>query len=188
MIELYPFLLLHPNIPKPLHGLAPRVLLGDVWWQQQKTEARKRSGNCCVICGISPKEAKYHQWLETHEVYNIYSTGRVVFRTSIALCHSCHNFIHDGRMQVLVKNGKFPHEKYLDILNHGNRILSDWMGEDITFKYEFDGRVDSKYLENTPYLKWERSDCEWGDYHLILYGQRYESKFKDREQWSEYYK
>ncbi len=188
-MELYPFLLLHPNIPKPLHGLAPRVILGDVWWQQQKAEARKKSGNCCVTCGISPRDAKYHRWLETHEVYNIYSTGRVVFRTSIALCHSCHNYIHDGRMQVLVKKGELPYKKYLDILNHGNKLLSDWIGigEDINLKKPFDGRVDSKYLKITPFLKWEQCDCEWKDYHLILYGQRYDSKFPTYKDWEKFY-
>lgn len=186
-MELHPFLLLHPNIPKPLHGLAPRVILGDTWWRQQKAEARKKSGNRCVTCGVSPGQAKYHQWLETHEVYNIYSTGRVVFRTSIALCHSCHNYIHDGRMQVLIERNEFPKDKYLDILNHGNKILSDWMGEDIKFKKPFDGLVEFKYLENTPFLKWERSDCEWGDYHLVLYDQRYDSKFKSYKEWEEFY-
>lgn len=187
-MESYPFLLLHPNIPKPLHGLTPRTILGDIWWQQQKATARKKSGNRCVTCGVSPREAKYHQWLETHEVYNLYSTGKMVFRTSIALCHSCHNYIHDGRMQALVRKNTFPEEKYLDILDHGNKVLSSWWGEDVKFKDRFDGLVHPIYLENIPFLKWERGDCEWGDYHLILYGTRYESKFKDYDQWSEYYK
>ena len=106
-MRLFPWLLLHPNIPKPLHGLAPRAILGDSWWGEQKEKARRKSDNCCQACGVFPRQAKYHQWLETHECYSIYANGKVEFKTCVSLCHSCHNFIHDGRMQMMVKSGEF---------------------------------------------------------------------------------
>ena len=39
-MKTYPWLLFHPNIPKPLHGLAPRIILGENWWQTTKKEAK----------------------------------------------------------------------------------------------------------------------------------------------------
>jgi hypothetical protein len=102
-MKLRPWLLLHPNIPMPLHGLAPRIILGESWWQQQKKLAKEKSDNRCLACGVTPKQAKYHQWLETHEVYNMYSNGTIEFKTCVALCHSCHSYIHDSRMQALTE-------------------------------------------------------------------------------------
>lgn len=191
-MRLFPWLLLHPNIPKPLHGLAPRAILGDSWWREQKEKARRKSDNCCQACGVSPRQAKYHQWLETHECYSIYANGKVEFKTCVSLCHSCHNFIHDGRMQMMVKSGEFSEEKYFDILDHGNKILSDWWGQNVKVKDKFNGVVHPKFINKAnsknSLLKWEYSDCEWDDYHLILYSQRYESKFENYRHWLEHYK
>jgi hypothetical protein len=186
-MKLHPWLLLHPNIPMPLHGLAPRIILGDSWWQQQKKLAKEKSDNRCLACGVTPKQAKYHQWLETHEVYNMYSNGTIEFKTCVALCHSCHNFIHDGRMQALTEKKEYPKEKYLDILDHGNQLLSNWWGKEIVFKNEAISFLpDDKIYQNLP-LKWERFNCKWTDYHLVLYGQRYESKFPSHEAWLQHY-
>ncbi|MFM6079802.1 MAG: hypothetical protein ACKPCI_15055 [Dolichospermum sp.] len=193
-MRLFPWLLLHPNVPKPLHGLAPRVILGDSWWREQKEKAKQKSDNFCQACGVSPKEAKYHQWLETHECYSIYANGKMEFKTCVALCHSCHSFIHDGRMQMMVNSGHCSEEKYFDILDHGNKILSNWWGRNIKVKDKFNGSVDPQFINKANsqnsilrWEYWEDDDCRWGDYHLILYGQRYESKFRDYCHWLEYY-
>jgi len=66
----------------------------------------------CWACGIHKTSAKYHRWLEAHEVYDIdYGTGRVEMKEVCALCHSCHQYIHDGRMQKLFEQGKLSFEK-----------------------------------------------------------------------------
>lgn len=58
----YPWLLLHPNIPKPLHGLAPRVIKGEKWFNQTKREAKAKLNQHCWACGVHKYDAKYHHW------------------------------------------------------------------------------------------------------------------------------
>jgi hypothetical protein len=74
--------------------------------------------------------------------------------------------------------------KYFPINKHSN------IGKDIKLKKPFDGvffKYFFKYLKNTPFLKWEQCDCVWKDYHLILYGQRYDSKFPTYKDWEKFY-
>lgn len=72
-----PGILLQPNIPKPLHGLNPRSVLGKDWWDWQRHEAYKKFGFRCWACGVHQWRAEYHRWLEGHESYRIdYGRGR----------------------------------------------------------------------------------------------------------------
>lgn len=123
-IKPNPTLLLHPNVPKPLHGTAPRVVLGSNWWDRERRACYKAALDCCEACGVHKSRAKSRQWVEAHETYEIdYRKGRAKYIRSVSLCHFCHNFIHDGRLQALLEQGKIPHGKYRDILQHGEEIL-----------------------------------------------------------------
>ncbi|AFY61880.1 hypothetical protein [Synechococcus sp. PCC 6312] len=121
-------LLLHPNIPKPLHSLAPRTIKGQKWWDETRKKAYAAQDYHCHACGIHQSRARYRQWLEAHEIYDInYQTGEVKLIEMAALCHACHNFIHDGRMQTMTQKGKYDLRKYLTILKRGNQIIgSNW--------------------------------------------------------------
>jgi hypothetical protein len=122
--ETRPEVLLHPNIPKPLHGLAPRVVLGQKWWDATRKEAYKSTNYHCIACGVNKYYATYHQWLEGHELYEInYEKGLMKYVETIPLCHFCHNFIHSGRLQALLDTGEIHHAKYVAIIQHGDRVL-----------------------------------------------------------------
>jgi len=119
-----PKLLLHPNIPKPLHGIAPRVIMGGNWWDIERKKAYSNANYCCEACGIHKQDAKLHKWLEAHEIYKYdYSAGVAKFVRLTALCHYCHNFIHNGRLEMLLREEKITMALYDDIMNHGINIL-----------------------------------------------------------------
>jgi len=121
--QLRPELLLLPNIPKPMHGLAPRVVLGKEWWDRERTEAAVKTGNRCAACGASRWSLK-PQMLEGHEVYAIdYCKGTMTYVECVPLCHFCHMFIHSGLLEVLESQGQITLAQRKMILQHGQRIL-----------------------------------------------------------------
>lgn len=162
-----PAILLHPNIPKPLHGLAPREILGKAWWDQTRKEAYRRQHYHCAACGVAKEAARYHQWLEAHEVYDIdYPLGRSIYIETVALCHACHNFIHSGRLKILAEKGEIPHEKRIEILHHGNRLL-------VTA-----GLKPRAYTGKC---------ARWSKWRLVLNGVEYKPKFKSFKAWAKHY-
>lgn len=38
-MKLKPEILCQPNVPTPLHGMAPRVVFGESWWNMKRQAA-----------------------------------------------------------------------------------------------------------------------------------------------------
>ncbi len=164
---LRPEILLHPNIPKPLHGLAPRTIMGEAWWDAERQKAYAKLDYHCWVCGTHKSEAKFHNWLEAHEFYEIdYAKGSMVFKETVALCHACHNFIHSGRMIAMVDQGTMTRRKQQEILAHGEAILK-------------------KHRLHTPSAP--LTCAKWGAWRLVLDGKKYKGNFKTFEDWMKAY-
>lgn len=160
---LIPEILLHPQIPKSLHGIAPRVVLGAKWWDEERQKAYASTDYHCAACGVHKLKAKYHQWLEAHEIYDYnYEKGRLTFKEVVPLCHSCHNSIHTGRMNILVENGEMSEEKARDILNHKMLILKD---------------VKPKETINIKYC------ASWADWRMVVNGKEYGPSTPNFQSW-----
>ena len=43
---------------------------------------------------------------------------------AVPLCHFCHAFIHDGRLQWLLETGRLNYAKYASIIQHGDAVLA----------------------------------------------------------------
>jgi len=174
-----PDILLHPQIPKPLHGLNPRNLLGQDWWDIQRKKAYAENNYCCWACGIHKNDAKYFQHLEAHECYLYdYDNCSAEMIEVTALCHSCHSYIHDGKMLMDLRKGLIPKSKFDDILAHGNNL-----------------KPEIPSTQN-PYVKTYRRLLElgfsyeketWSEWKLVLEGKEFCTQFKDREAWENHY-
>ena len=164
-----PELLLHPNIPKPLHGINPRTIYGQKWWDFNRQEAYAKANYHCEACGIPKVEAWKHRWLEAHEFYEYdYKHGRVTFVKLVALCHACHNFIHSGRLNVLVQSRKISEEDYSHIIHHGGDIV-DAAG--LTEKY--------KHRHDAP-----EGLVAWDQWRMIVDGKEYGPSTSCMANWS----
>lgn len=163
-----PEILFHPQIPKPLHGLAPRTILGQVWWDELRQAAYRATGYHCAACWIPKAEALYHPWLEAHELYTIdYAAGTMEMVEIVALCPSCHGYIHKGRLEMMVRDGRSTKAKHRQILAHGERVLAE-AAPDRTLR--------------------PRKIAPWPKWRLLLDGKAYPSKFADQEAWAEHYR
>ena len=182
-----PEILTHPHIPKPLHGLNPREVLGKEWWDKVRSEAQRRTNYTCAACGVKKENAKKHQWLEGHEYWNIdYRTGRCEVISIEPLCHYCHSFIHSGRLEKLIGKEKTVNE-VKDILEHGFKILSENKLKCFPFTLKL-GKALNVNTYNVESYRLPESKVEWNQWALVLEGKEYKSKFKTFDEWVEHYK
>jgi len=162
-----PEVLLCGNVPKPMHGLAPRVVLGRKWWDQTRQAAYASTNNHCIACGVHKFRAMCRQWMEGHELYAVdYVNGRMKYLRTVPLCHYCHNYIHSGRLEAMLEKGEITHAKYAAIHQHGDAVLDDAGLE----KEEHQGLV-------APWEKWR----------LVIGRKTYKPKFKTYEDWVAFY-
>jgi len=104
-----PELLQHPNIPRGLAGVNPRTLLGQDWWDAERRQAYEQNNYCCWACGIHGSQDPFEPRLEAHEAYDFDRSAKEArFRETVALCHSCHSFIHSGRLLALYRQLLIP--------------------------------------------------------------------------------
>ena len=116
-------ILTHTVLPKSIHGISPRKIMGDSEWNKIKKEKQKIADHHCMCC----EEYVPHipgNYLECHEIYNI-NTEKKEFELQdiVCICKRCHEFIHLGRLQMLLKEGRISQEYYNDICNRGENLL-----------------------------------------------------------------
>jgi len=162
-----------------MHGVAPREIMGQVWWDAERKKAYAKNAYHCEACGVHKFDAKGRQWLEAHEVYDIdYKRGRMTFVRIVPLCHFCHNYIHDGRLNALIDQGKLSQRKFTAIIQHGDAVLAK-------------NGISKTTYNNREYsmgqLMLEGGVAPWKDWRLVFNGKEYPSKFKTEEDWEKYY-
>ena len=199
MIKLNPSILQHHQIPKPLHGISPRNIMGKYWWDETRHEVFYHQDFRCIACGIHKNDARYHQWLECHEVYDInYDTGEVKFIELVGLCPSCHKFIHSGLLSKLYQSKQISEEMYIDIMSHGMQILKDAGLEthvftQIEWLYNTKMMSDSEIFEELSFNQQQqynaitKTKVNWKDWHLLFKNKKYYSKFNSSEEWKKFY-
>lgn len=97
-----PELLLHPPIPPALHGVNPRTIMGQEWWDSIRKPVYAANNHCCWACGVYQLDSGGP--LHAHECY-LYDVGefKAYLSDVVALCEPCHKFIHSRRLRFLEK-------------------------------------------------------------------------------------
>jgi hypothetical protein len=161
-----PEVLLSPPIPKPMHGLAPRVVLGQEWWDETRRAAYASTFYHCIACGISKHDTETKR-LEAHEIYDVdWLLGRMVYLETVPLCQRCHNFIHSGRLEQLRESGEITGAEYSITLRRGNKVLR----EAGLLRQTYTGPV-----------------AAWQDWRLVIGDDEWEPIFKSEADWARVY-
>lgn len=113
-----PELLLHPLIPGILSGVNPRTIRGKEWWDVVRKQVYQENNFCCWACGTYQLDALYKQTLDAHETYAYdYKKFEAYPGEVVALCRSCHLFIHWRRVRSWAT--------HRDVVIRGLKILAD---------------------------------------------------------------
>lgn len=105
-------------IPMPMHGTAPRLVMGREWWRKVREEAMQRTHYRCAACAAAAPR------LECHEVYDVdHLLGRMTYLETVALCLPCHAYCHPGYLEIQMNEGVVTRE-YRDMVRaRGDEIL-----------------------------------------------------------------
>ena len=181
-------LLSMPNVPKPLHGISPRTIMGKDAWDAMRRDVYETTGHHCAACGVHKSRAKCKKWMEAHEIYDIdYRSGTATMVEIVPLCHFCHAFIHSGllRMQARKKEVSADHVRW--VINHGVSVLRDSKHQKI-----FAGTAELAALVSVPIDGLIVSDtpskmAEWGKWRMIWDGKQHKGKFRSFNDWRRHY-
>jgi len=158
--------------------------MGRKWWDEKRREAYAKEDKKCHCCGIHQNRAKFRQLLEAHESYKIdWAAGRAELVEIVALCHSCHNYIHRRRMQALVQCGRMNMSKAEAITKHGQDIVAALVKQ---LEDEADRATADLYLEYfAPHVpdQW----APWTHWVLLIDGTEYPGRFRSEDEWGSYY-
>lgn len=178
-----PQILSQPNIPKPLHGVNPRSIMGQTAWNNVRMQVYDSFGGYCRSCGIHKSGAKFFPRLEAHEDYKIdYKYGIMKIHRIVPLCHQCHMFIHSGRLTALLYKKEIQSHYVKSIINHGFGLAKEYgfkvfyvtelLGDSIGIKCP----VESWRPPRDIHIPWSEWRMEWN-------GTQYPPQHESFESW-----
>lgn len=108
-------------LPKSLHGINPRTIMGQAKWNKLRQEKLAEADHHCMACGEFVPD---NHLLDCHEVYQI-DMDKKEFKLVdiVCLCKKCHDYIHMGRLQMLMGQGLIAREYYNEVMMRGDELL-----------------------------------------------------------------
>lgn len=195
-------LLCMPNIPKPLHGLAPRIIEGQSKWNLMRTKCYMDADYQCQACGKYLGSGK----CEAHELYSVdWSKQLSKFERCVCLCKDCHAFIHSGRTFSMYQRGEKLYNKYClqKIAKKAFKVISAYNNTvPEEQKLRMYGTI-MEWLKDKELGKWlepminhydvrlygakkaYEDKKSWSKWRLIYNEKKYEPKYKDANEWEE---
>lgn len=194
-------LLTMPNVPLPLHTLAPRTIMSKSEWDKIRKKCYVMAGWKCEICGtnLQPGEA------QSHECYSYdFTKQEAVFERCLCLCKKCHlGGIHSGRaLSMYLQGYKYMTKRTLidgaeNVFRHLHEwnvehpdeeplraystFINYWKTDELKDDMEqIFKKYDAKFYQVKD--KWW-SKNKWPKWHLVYNGKEYFTPYENREDW-----
>ena len=192
-----------PNVPAPLHGVAPRTILGNSTWTHMRKKCYFDADYKSQISGIDLDGSTSDLKCNAHELYSYdYIRGKAYFERAVCISPVEHNFIHSGRMLTMYKkkNPLMPKSYLLKIVENGFKIIHDWneahpdqrplrayatladyatapgISEEIC---ELIDKYDIKFYKEDPQYA-----AKWSEWSIKIGNKEHPTPYKDREEWA----
>lgn len=114
-------ILLDTQIPPILHYNNPRTHLGKTNWTKVSKKVQEIANKHCMACNDFVPHVPGN-YIECHELYT-YKDNRMLLYGVVGICTKCHNYIHNGRLNMLYREGKITQEYQNSIIERGNKLL-----------------------------------------------------------------
>lgn len=193
-----------PNVPAPLHAVAPRTVLGNSTWTHMRKKCYFDADYKSLISGIDLDGSTTDLKCNAHELYSYdYVHGIAYFERPVCISPIEHNFIHSGRMLTMYKKGNplMPKSYLLKVVENGFKTIHDWnvahpksrplrayatlvdyartpgISEEIR---ELIDEYDIKF-----YKEDDKIMAKWQDWRLKIGKLEYKTPYKDRKAWAD---
>lgn len=193
-----------PNVPSPLHGCAPRTLLGKTTWDHMRKYCYYNANYKSQVSGEDLDGSSNDKRCNAHELYSYdYVHGKAYFERAVCISPIEHNFIHSGRMLTMYKKGNplMSKEYLLRVVENGFREIYEWnkahpkskqlrayatladyastpgIADEVSELIE---KYDIKfYVEDYDY------SAKWSEWSLTIGKKEYPTPYKNQKEWAE---
>lgn len=195
-----------PNCPLPLHGLAPRTIMGRTEWDKYRKRCYERAKYTCQASGMYLGKGK----IDAHELYTVdWANQTATFERAVGLNHHLHTiFIHSGRAITIFERGgpTVPRSLMLATLKAGFELISEYnmkhydeeplrvfdtileWAKNPMLERDVNGLIEKYKIKFYTFNKKYINKKHWGNWKLIYNGKEYPTKFTNQKDWEDYYK
>ena len=113
------------ELPKPLHTITPRFILGGKEWRKLKNIAAAQNNFCCWGCGVNINETQTFKRLEGAPVFVVEEKYKIVYHRDVAaLCYKCNSFLNISKVKSMEAQGLYEKGFSEEIVLHGSALVN----------------------------------------------------------------
>lgn len=112
------------ELPKPLHTITPRFIMGGDKWSKAKRQAAASNNYCCWCCGVNINDTTPNRLEGSPIIHTEFEWKIVYFRGVAAVCYKCNSFINLSSVRITEQKGLRESGFSQTIIHHGAALVN----------------------------------------------------------------